>query len=74
MSTSPHEPGTEPQQDDSESPADQQLDDPQPDQDSEPPLSAPGGPDGTADDSGEQGQEGLAAGTHGSARRPPADS
>jgi hypothetical protein len=44
------------------------------DQDSEPPLSAPNGPDGTVDAGGQDGQDGLPAGTHGSARRPPADS
>jgi len=98
MSIPAQQPGTGAQPDDSPS-DDQQLHGAQPDQDefseqasdqasdqdSEPPLSAPGGPDGSVDrPGGAAGQDDeattgddedtLPAGTHGTARRPPADS
>ena len=80
MSTPADQPGTDPQPADAEAAPEDQLESStreESDQDSEPPLSAPDGPDGTVDSAGlgaEDEQNALPDGAHGTARRPPADS
>lgn len=71
MSAPVEQPGTDPQ------PAEAEAVPEETDQDSEPPLSAPDGPDGTVDPAGPAAgdeENALPDGAHGTARRPPADS
>jgi len=80
MSTPVEQPGTDPQPADTEAAPEDHLESHEPaesDQDSEPPLSAPVGPDGTLDPAGIEAEDegnALPDGAHGTARRPPADS
>lgn len=80
MSAPVEQPGTDPQPAEAEAVPEDQLDSSgsvETDQDSEPPLSAPDGPDGTVDPAGPAAgdeEDALPDGAHGTARRPPADS